>query len=420
MQNRLALFALIVFLTGCQMNLQAPRVTATARVLESTLTTGSPDWSIYDPDPEHLWNRVFRQLYERRAANGEVYGAEELDPLLWFDTMYLLAGDSHQKALQVLDDFLASDAERLIQDPLKRAMFQRDLWAVFDWAASQAEPYPVEREALQVRLAEIIRQVALPRNEILSLPDNYALAVASGAFPSAFQANHPETAFLPSGLFQPESAWMPMGRVGGPVAITHTEAAPFFGRSAFLVLVRSPDGRNATLDFIHSLNTESNPVTHTGTEVALVRQMLLIDNQGQLVASPLVETIQIRHFSPVQSFYEFELNRRHLFAGMAGGLVLKHDLFLLFMSHGDIFEAAERPHLRAIIPDICKACHAADFQISDSGNTKAIISYSREPFALPDNGEPLLFPTTSEKESATVIEWKRAHPTWKSLEGLWQ
>ena len=418
MKKSIVLFTLILLLTGCQANREAPRV-ATPWITASATVEDTPDWSIYDPDLEHPWNRVLRQLYMRTTADGQEYGAHELDPLLWFDTTHLLTGAPHRQAIQVLDDFRSSQAELLIRDPLKRAMFQRDLWAVFDWAASQREPHPVEREALQVRLAEIMRRVALSREEILSLPDNYALAVESGIYPAAIQADQPEAAFLPLDLFQPESAWMPMGRAGGPVAITHTEAFPFFGRSAFLVFVRFPDGRDATLDFIESLNTEPSPVTPIGSEVALVRRMLLIDDQGQLVASPLVESIQIRHFSPAQSFYEFELNRKHLFAGIAGGLVPHADFFMLFMSHGDVFEHP-LPELRAVIPDICKACHDVSSQLSDSGNTRTIISYSREPFALPNREEPVLFPTTVADEAETVIEWKLSHSTWKSLAALWE
>ena len=419
MKKCLTLFVLMVLLAGCQTTPEATGVTATTQAIESSLAEGKPDWSVYKPDPEHPWNRVFHQLYGRTATDGKEYGADELDPLLWFDTTHLLSGVSHQKVLQVLDDFLASQAEHLIQDPLKRAMFQRDLWAVFDWAASQAEPHPLEREALKVRLAEIMRRVALSREEILSLPDNYASAVESGIYPAAFQADQPDTAFLPTNLFQPDSAWVPMGRQGGPVAITHTEAFPFFGRSVFLVFVRSPDGRDATLDFIESLNSEPSPVTAIGSEVALVRRMLLIDNKGQLVLSPLVETIQLRHFNPAQSFYEFELDRKHLFAGIAGGLVPNADFFMLFMSHGDVFEN-QVPELRAAIPEICKACHFEYPPIPKSGNTKSILSYSRQLFNLPDNKAPILFATTPVAEARAVIEWKRAHLTWKSVEALWE
>ncbi|HXQ37938.1 MAG TPA: hypothetical protein VN843_28280 [Anaerolineales bacterium] len=139
---------------------------------------------------------MFRQFYRRVAKDGKEYGMDELDPLLWFDTTHLLTGASHQQAIQVLDEFLTTKAENLVLDPHKRAMFQRDMWAVFDWLAFQAEPYPAQREALQTRLAKIIRRVALAEEEILSLPDNYAAAVESKAFPSDFQVDQPRKPFF--------------------------------------------------------------------------------------------------------------------------------------------------------------------------------------------------------------------------------
>jgi hypothetical protein len=417
MKKNLFLIAIIVSLIACQRDLmpEAPSVTPAMPPAQSHEFV----WSVYDADPDHPWNRVFRQLYRRTISDGEEYGADELDPLLWFDTTHLLNGESHQQAIRVLDEFVAINAENLIDEPLKRAMFQRDLWAVFDWLASQAEPHPAEREALKASLADIMKRVALPAQEIQSLPDNYTLVVDSGVHPTGFQADHPEQAFLPSDLFQPDSAWVPMGREGGPVAMTHTEAFPFFGRSVFLVFVRSSDGRGTTLNFIESLSTEANPVTAIGSDAALVRRMLLIDNQGELVLSPLVETIQIRHFSPAQSFYEFELDRARLFDDITGGLVPNDDLFMLFMSHGDVFESPDIPDLRAKIPEICKACHFEDTPIPNSGNTYSIISYSRQPFSLPDNARPVLFATTLEEEAKIVMEWKRDHETWKALETLW-
>ena len=419
MRKYIVLFVITVLLAGCQNGRPVPTagVTGIASATASSPAEEKPDWTVYHSAPDHPWNRVFQQLYRRTAVNGDEYGLEELDPLLWFDTTHLLRDPSHGQSIQVLDEFLSSHAETLIREPLKRAMFQRDLWAVFDWLASQDEPYPLERQALQARLAQILRRVALSRQEIASLPDNYAMEVEAGTFPNAFLADHPETAFLPVGLFQPDSAWVSMGCRGGPIAITHTEAFPFFGRSVFLVFVRSSHGRAATLDFIESLNTDPTPVTAIGSEVALIRRMLLLDDQGEVVLSPLVETIQLRHFSPAQSFHEFELDRARLFDGR-GGLVPNLDLFLLFMGHGDVFEHSF-PKLQAQIPEICKACHSEEPYNFSSGNTKSIISYSRLPFSLPDNEQPILFPTTVKDEAQTVIEWKRKHATWTFLQALW-
>jgi hypothetical protein len=89
------------------------------------------------------------------------------------------------------------------------------------------------------------------------------------------------------------------------------------------------------------------------------------------------------------------------------------------MSHGDVFENPDIPDLRAAIPGMCKACHFEYPPIPNSGNTNSIISYSRQPFSLPDETQPVLSPTTSEQEAQTVIKWKHNHETWKSLEALW-
>ena len=93
----------------------------------------STEWRLYDRNPDHVWNRLYRSFYGRAAADGREYGYDELDPLLWDNTKYHLSGESHDRALRVLDEFLQTHAERLIPDPLKRAILQRDLWAVFDW-----------------------------------------------------------------------------------------------------------------------------------------------------------------------------------------------------------------------------------------------------------------------------------------------
>ena len=415
------LMIVLLSLIGCATPLQRdqPESTATPQGIQTNSSGSESVWSVYHPDPAHPWNRVFRELYQRTAVSGEEYGAEELDPLLWFDTTYLLTGSSHRRAIRVLDEFLSTHAEHLIREPLPRAMLQRDLWAVFDWLAWQEEPYPVARQALERRLAQIMRRVALSKEEILSLPDNYARSVEARSYPAVADPDSPQTPFLPSDLFQPENAWIALGRAGGPIAMTHTEAFPFFGRSAFLVFVRTPDGREATQDFIESLNTDPNPVTPIGSDVALARRMLLIDDQGEMLLSPLVETIQLRHFSPAQSFHEFELDRAHLLKGSGGGLVLNQDLFMLFMSHGDVFESPGMPDHQAVIPQICKACHSEHPPIPNSGNTRSIISYSRQPFPLPDNEKPVLFATTAMQEAQAVIQWKQNHVTWKTLERLW-
>jgi hypothetical protein len=101
MKRNIILMFMIILLVGCTSDLQTPSssVPATAWATQAHPTEKVSLWSVYDPDPDHPRNRVFRQLYRRIATNGKEYGSDELDPLLWEDTTYLLDGTSYQQAI---------------------------------------------------------------------------------------------------------------------------------------------------------------------------------------------------------------------------------------------------------------------------------------------------------------------------------
>jgi hypothetical protein len=399
----------------------------TAQASFTPLPTSTPHalneikWNIYDPDPQHPWNRLFRQLYRRTTNDGREYGWDSFDPLLWYDTTYLLEGTSYQQSISVLDEFLATKGEDLITDPLRRAIFQRDMWAVFDWLSLQSDPYSTQRQELQWRLTQVIRKVALTEDQILSLPDNYESAMKSNAFLTNYKSETPDIGFLPADLLHPDSEWVCLGREGGPIAMTHTEEFPFFGRSVFLIFIRIPGGREATVRFLQELN-EKRPFTVQldDTEVALVRRAMLINDQGKITPSPIIESVQIRHFTHVdvsfapQNFYEFQLNRAFLFAGAAGGLQSITKEIMLFRSHGDMFQMGIGID-EAELPSICAACHPQ----FEGGLTLSILSYSRFRFPLPERAAPTLIETTPEHEAQTVMTWKQKHRTWQALETLW-
>ena len=379
-------------------------------------------WAVYDPDSQHLWNRLFHQLYRRTTNDGRELGWDALDPLLWHNTTYLLEGASYQQTISVLDEFLSTKGENLITDPLKRAIFQRDMWAVFDWLTLRSDSYPTQSQELQWRLVQLIRRVALTEAEILSLPDNYEATVRSGAFPMSYQTETPNIGFLPADLLQPDGEWVGLGREDGPVAMSHTEEFPFFGRSVFLVFVRVPGGREATLQFLRELNEKrSLTLQLANTDLALVRRSLLINDQAGLTLSPIAESVQIRHFTYVgvnfvtQGAYEFKLDRVSLFAKAGSSLQPVIKEIMLFRSHGDMFQTGLTVE-EAIIPDICKACH----EPSGNGLTIGFLSYSRFRFPLPEQGPPVLTATTPELEAQQVIAWKQKHQTWRAWETLWQ
>ncbi len=219
-------------------------------------------------------------------------------------------------------------------------------WAVFDWSvkrqgARQGEPsYDREKRELQIQLAEVLRRLALTPQQIESLPDNYAQAVASGEFAKEYDPAHRDRAFLPPDLFEQHGPWVAVSGYPEPVATAHASA---FSRSSFLVFMRLPGGRKATLDYFHTLwgfpqpwiprpdtvpdQTVVNPDLPqfpAGTEVALIRQMILFDNQGNLVATPITESVQIRVYRAIgkggQDCYEIRLSRPQLFGSKTGGL----------------------------------------------------------------------------------------------------
>jgi hypothetical protein len=166
--------------------------------------------TVYDGNPAHVWNRLYAALRIREDSRGNRYGEDSLDPMLWRESEHLLSQPSHGLALHVLDEFLRTHAETLIRDPLKRAILQRDLWAVFDWSVQQysGKEYTGEKRNLQTRLAEVLRRLALTPEQIKSLTDNYAQAVASKAFAAQYDPRQPQQTFLPPDLFDPRGPWV--------------------------------------------------------------------------------------------------------------------------------------------------------------------------------------------------------------------
>ena len=412
-----------------------------------------PSVTIFDGDSNHIWNRTYACLFVRQDARGYAFGADTPDPLLWWQTRHLLTGGSHRAALACLDKFLNSHAEHAIQDPLERAVFQHDLWAIFDWAAAEgAADFPEAREKLERRLATVIRRLALSPDEIRGLPDTYAAAVGSHQFPAAYDPAQPHRAFLPPDLFQPDGPWVSLsGFLEEPTAIGH-----FTGRSRFLVFIRLPGGREATLAYVRMLRHSSVPPIvkrndsvvpvlnlalpqfPVGTAVALVRQAIVIDTRGNLVPTALTEMAQLRAYHSItigrgsemqnymngpsshdQDFFEFRLTRPQLFAGDAVGLaaVLPEDKeFATFATHGfDPFESRGPFSGPGSVLGRCLGCHSdAGIHSVQSRVRWMTSSPDAHPVAEDDGKEdPIAW------ESAATIALKLQHTDFKLLKKMW-
>lgn len=423
--------------------------------------------TLYSPDPSDILNRLYDTLLIREDRQGKRLGEDSLDPLLWFESEHLLSEPSHRQAIQILDEFLNTHAEEQIRDPLKKAVMQRDLWAVFDWSVFQQSAnnhpaYEKEKRELQIRLSEVLRRLALTPQEIKALPDNYAQAVVSGTFGKTYDQSHTERPFLPPDLFDPHGPWVgitPSPESDSGVAKMHI--FNFSGRSGFLVFVNLPGGRKATYDYLQSLWRFPQPYVQgpsfaddqalvnpdlpsfpVGTQVALVRRMTLIDSQGSLEASPLTESVQIRVYHAItnteernfgsgnadeivrrtgQDFYEFRLSRPLLFSAKNGGLRAigpEEKEFSTFQTKGNdpIESPSDKPQFESnAIPVVktCAWCHSG-------GGVRSL-----------NSRESLLRPNRMQKEpenpdygpvywdDSAALAWKQNRYDWGLLNGYW-
>lgn len=409
----------------------------------------STDNTLYDSDPKHLWNRLHETLFARTASDNKTYGLDELDLLYWRTTKHLLEGPSHPKALAILDEFIDSHGEKLIQDPLKRALLQRDLWALFDWSAEafSLRSNQPERRELQRHLALAIRRLALTKSEIDSLPNNYTQADVK-ALPD-----------FPRGLFDTNSPWVNVG-INGDAMAGEAHVRAFEGHSAFFVMLRHPAGRESAISYLDSLRkfervwtyqtnrfqwastNEPNlvmqlnpdlPQFPTNTEWTLIRQMCVIDTAGRIQPTHITESIQLRRYAEIkpmhefstnaQQFFEFEMDRRKNAALRAIGKDEKGFVFVHFMGKGiDPFESAMRNRVNATKPfdsesfqhrqlQTCMQCHSQRGIFSVNSYTRFLTPSSEKPAAIAH------FDT--ERESTQAIHWKQRQFDWGLLQGLW-
>ncbi len=407
--------------------------------------------TLYDADPNHIWNRLHRLFHVRVGPDGQEYGFDTVDPLLWRETRYLLTGPSHEQAVRLLDEFLDSHAERLIADPVKRAVFQHDCWAVFDWLAEPYGIHPDGRKALMPRLARLLRRVTLTRDQIDRLLDTYRAAVQSQVFaerddPAQRRAFLPRDLFGPAlpaksgpGLTKVEGPWV---SIGGSQPIVPHHAAEL-SRSGFVVLWNLPGGAAETTAYLAKLwdfpqpyvfdphssgdgerRVQLNPALPAlpdGTQIALVRQMLVIDDEGRIVPSKLTESIQLRVFRGKQSFFEFQMTRPALFAANAGGLraVGPDDVeFLTFSSKGGDpfeFEGPPRPvrPMRAL--EMCPWCH---FEHEPGIRSVRSVNQLLRPNNTVDSRHERWARWFT--QPAVAAESKARRYEWGVLQGLWQ
>jgi hypothetical protein len=337
-------------------------------------------------------------------------------------------------------------SEKSITDPLKRALFQRDLLAIYDWLSFPSDERAQSRSELQKRATEVVRRLALTEDQIQKLPDNYEDAVRAHVFPTGYDSADPQRPFLPADLFDPKGPWVCLGEQHGrPVASDHLEF--FHGRSVFLVFFQVPGGRAKTLEYLAKLRNVPKtwgpnpdllpflragqtdlaglvpypepPQFPIGTRMALVRQMVLISGSGRPLGTRLTESVQMRVYRAIhfdlggtgahsQDFFEFRLSRERLLFGQAGGLrgvAPGEKEFAFFRSHGnDVFEdESEKPESwEGAVLLSCSGCH-------EFAGMHSFLSYSRHRFGAGTGPPPKLIESNPARETAVQIRWIAQH-----------
>ncbi|MGH8237555.1 MAG: hypothetical protein ACREXP_11105, partial [Steroidobacteraceae bacterium] len=208
---------------------------------------------VYDRDPQHLWNRLYRAI-ATRTVDGTEFGSDNSEP-------YLAPVEDVARLNAVLDEFLAGDSRSRSLGDLQQALLLNDVWAAFDLAAAR------DAKPLQNKLARAIWRLRMSAAAIAALPDNYAQAVKQGDFAKDFDAAHPTAPFLPPDLFDASGPWVQIGKQAHG-RVTPFHVAGFSGRSTFQIFIRCPGGRQATLAYLQTLNLYRTPWALEPAEIA--------------------------------------------------------------------------------------------------------------------------------------------------------
>jgi hypothetical protein len=278
---------------------------------------------VFDSRPDNPWDAVRDVFYSHRFTNGSVYeNGESLDRAPWTSwARFRNDADFFAHVTAVLDTFLKlprSDVEE--QPAIRRAILLRDLWPVFDAQFDGPAAYGVagERTAkLCSQVGQIMRRLELTDALASHLLDNYQMAIKAKSFLTAFDAKSPEKGFLPVDLFDEAGPWVAIARhkktIGG---LGHTQSVQY--RSDFVPYIRVSAKRQDAIDYLNKFHwsPQSPP---KGTQFAFVRRMVLPTDSGHIVATPVIESVQIIVTDPPRDHhYKFVLNRAALIAGQPG------------------------------------------------------------------------------------------------------
>lgn len=455
-------------------------LSSTTGALAQTQLIDCTKYLPYSPDSNHIWNRVQNSMLLRTGFDGSKWGCDEVDPLLWLGSKHVLVGAKYKETVELLHEFLNSHGERLVRDPLARALFQRNLIAVFHWAAqpisvgdvSRAEEPPnqdqslkccaecrgnyvgcyKERTQLSELLAAMIKAVAISTDEIHRLPDNYRALKATktgdglplpGGPGFTLIGRDDGMAVAPIHLsYFPMSEFLVYLRLPptGPTATEYIEATRIFSRSRAQVVsasARNPRGPNSQLDNCLLEGQCEPPQFPVDTETALVRRAILVSNEGEPVLSPITETVQLRQYRSIPDRHaafergndpqvaEFRLSQRALLEGRPSLRRVADDEkgFSTFGTQGfDFFFEPASPETLSLQSQGVRfgpsRVLAACQACHQNPGVGSFTTYSRMQFEPAERQFILLHASTEEQEAAAALRDLKASATWKLLHAM--
>jgi hypothetical protein len=423
---------------------------------------------VYNADPDHLWNRAFAALYTRRSRIAHrpggvpverIEGGDVIDFLAWGGSDYWSSPETTARLGRLFDDLLSGNNLELIDDPLKRAVFLRDLWAAYDHYSEQnmrrngSLDTRRRRDVLCRKLARAIESLALTKVEIDELPDTYAAALKSGAFSRA-HGGDAQSDYLPHGLLTNPDEWVEIDfyqpdlheDLADRFITLHSRA--YRGRSYFRVFYRFPGGRKQLSAYLKQLDAvgvdwrqaaqngfmllkADAPQIPTGTQFALVQFMMTLDDRLHPVPTKIVESVRLRVYMNVtgegepetntgigMNVSEYTLKRRKLFDELRdGGLVREPDELPAYRV---IFNALNAPDWghdgRTALFQQCADCHTTPkHDRLGVHSVPSIVNMGGFDAGAQQGIAVILSPDKSGVRGLRAARWKSRHETYRRL-----
>ena len=434
-------------------------------VLGTTVLAAAPssELGLFDPDANHLWNRLHSAFFVRRVevrsgrdggTDGAAHGAkpqfitlgpDRIDPPLGRHPLFLLDDEPFARCDALLDEFLATHAEDLINDPFKRVVLQHDLWAVFDLL--QADPRRVthgtqlegglpvptaehnrRKEVLSRKIAQVMRALALPTELIRELPQ--PLADPRDLFALLDRPTPVQDASAPLDLLHNQvGEWTELAFPEEHI-LQHTRMVD--GRSVFRIFVQAPGDPVPAERLIRwwTENARRNQETEPGipaidlpqgVRFLLLRELICLDGSMHPVPTGMIESV--RRYStnvPAQSsqagtsFLEMKMRKAWLFHNRDNALEPATGVEQQFEGLATVGRIHTDPQGRLVrdrpFPQNCVQCHSGRTVSDQIRNDAAVRSLHA---ARPR--------TPNDPPAATrTIQWKKSRPDFQRLNQLWR